>query len=458
MDKFIIFYLTLLVGVPAGIALSVASRSVRNGVFTLMVACTCIPDAVGINFISREFYRANSRGFEITVFDLCAVVLFVAMLLCRDYRPFRWFPVMSGPFLLYVLVIFLSWLAVSPSRLEVPDAAAYLVPYEWFEIKLYPLFELTKVLRGFFIYLVVVNYLRDERALRPLLTGVVLAALLVTYIAVTDRYVVGIHRVSATLGHPNSLCTYMAMLGAVLFAACLQRQSLPASLLLGAVTAGCGLTVILAISRGGLAAYMLGLFLVWAGLFYRHLTFKNFLIVLVGLVIATLALAYASGTLLGRFVKEQDVSTDLDYRRFYNAEAKSMGADHPLLGVGMGNFSAYSWDRYAAEVDPLLPPGTPAHNNWYLTLGELGWLGVAALGFLWFRFYQFSGRHFFDRSCGAAQAMAVGAVAATVACQLQSLLQLGYRQSPIYFMLMILMGVAVGVRQWHSTPAPAAGS
>jgi hypothetical protein len=43
--------------------------------------------------------------------------------------------------------------------------------------------------------------------------------------------------------------------------------------------------------------------------------------------------------------------------------------------------------KYAAEVDPDSFPGDPAHNNWYLTLGELGRPGLVALALLWLRFF-----------------------------------------------------------------------
>jgi hypothetical protein len=73
-------------------------------------------------------------------------------------------------------------------------------------------------------------------------------------------------------------------------------------------------------------------------------------------------------TLLNRFVKQQSAADDMAYRGLYNSEARLMAKEHPW-GVGFGNFSAWSWYRYAEQVDPDLPPGTPAHNNWYLNLG-----------------------------------------------------------------------------------------
>ena len=55
-------------------------------------------------------------------------------------------------------------------------------------------------------------------------------------------------------------------------------------------------------------------------------------------------------------------------------------------------------------------------------------------------------RFFFVQAKDEAHALAVGAVVATLVCHLQSMLQLGYRQSAMFFLLMMLMGVAMAVR------------
>ncbi len=444
--KFLIFFVVLLVFVPIGMVISANSRMIRDGVLVLMILCTCMPDLAGINFVSREFYRTSTRGFEVNLSDLCALVLLFAMLTLKEYRPFHWRPPLTWPILLYMLVIVISWMQVSPNLLPVPlgDGSERL-PFDWFEIRLYPLFELSKVVRGFFIYLVMVNYLRDERALRAVLTGLALTILYMTYVAVTDRYLYGVNRVRASLGHPNSLATYMAMLGTVAFAACLQRESLVTGAALAFLEACCGVVVILTISRGGLAAMGLGICTLLLILFHQHLTLKNLIIIFAGMVVAAGALGYAANTLMQRFVQSQDAGADLEYRRFYNNEAKLMAQDFPF-GVGMGNFSAYSWDRYAVLVDPDKPPGTPAHNVWYLNFGELGWPGLLAFGFFWLRFYMLTARFFFVQAKDEAHALAVGAVVATLVCHLQSMLQLGYRQSAMFFLLMMLMGVAMAVR------------
>ncbi|MEI8139626.1 MAG: O-antigen ligase family protein [bacterium] len=443
--KYIIFLLVVVFGIPIGVLICKTWQSMMHVVAVVLVWATCEPDLVGINFVSREFYRANTRGFEISLVDICVWILMITMLLKRKEVPFRWFPPLTIPTLIYLAVGIVSWL-LAGSLITVPEEAK-LIPYEQFEVGLYPLFELSKIFRGFLLYLVIVNYVRDEKTAQTILFGIGLTALYMTWLAVSSRYLYGINRVRATLGHPNSLATYMAMLGTFVFAFALQRRQWLGSLVFGFLTLCAAISVILTISRGGLAGLVLGIWLNAMVLLPRHFNVKNIVLLFIGLVVAVVVLAMALNTLMNRFGGEQDASADLAYRGLYNQEGRLMAKDH-AWGVGLGNFSAWSWLKYAGDVDPDLPPGTPAHNNWYLTLGELGIPGVIALAFFWLRFAGLALPFYVRKGKSLFHALAVASTTALLVDHLQSCLQLGYRQTPMYFMMMIFVGMVVAV--WYA--------
>jgi O-antigen ligase len=453
--KYIVFLLCALLGVPLGIAACLVRPALTRWVVMLMVWATCEPMKVGINFVSREFYRANTRGFEVTLADLCAGVLLGFMLLKRTEYPLRWFPPLAIPTLLYLLAGFVSW-TLAGASLPVPLAAVR-VPYERFEVGLYPLFELFKIMRGYLLFWVIVNYARSEAAARDLLRGIAVAVLYMGYLTITSRYLHGIHRVQATLGHPNSLATYMAMLGSFSFAFVLYSRKWMSSMLWGSLALLSTISVILTISRGGLAALLTGVWINALALLPRHLNLKNMALLLVSVLMAGALLAVAMDTLAGRFVGEQDAASDMAYRGKYNDQAKLMARDHPF-GIGLGNFSALSWAQYAERVDPDLPPGTPAHNNWYLTLGEMGWPGVIALGLLWARYFLLLIPFYVRGKKDLLSTLALAGCTSIIVNHIQSLLQLGYRQTPMFFMTMIFMGL--GVAAWYGkqkqTEAPKA--
>jgi hypothetical protein len=457
--KYILFLLAMAAGVPLGVAACLAWKPLSRLVAAVMVWATCEPDLVGINFVSREFYRANTRGFEISLADLCALVLlFMMWMRPREYR-FRWRPPLTLATLAYLVVGLLSWMQAGPP-LPVPAEAA-IVPYPLFEVGLYPLFELFKILRGFVVFLVIVNFVRDEASARAVLIGIAMTAGYMGVLALKSRYLDGVNRVKTTLGHPNSLATYMAMMGTFVYAFVLQRRKALPSLVFGFLTLLAGVAVILTISRGGLAAFALGVCINTLAFLPRHFSAKNVALLALGAMAAAGVLFVSLDTLLNRFTKEQSAAEDLAYRGLYNAEAKLMARDR-TLGVGLGNFSAWSWHKYAAEVDPDLPPGTPAHNNWYLTLGELGRPGVVVLAILWIRFFAIALPLYVRKPRGPPllPALAIAATTSILVDHLQSCLQLGYRQTPMYFLMNVLAGLAVAAwyaeREARATAASAA--
>ena len=443
--KYILFLICALIGVPLGILGCIIWPVLTRWVIVIAVWATTEPMKVGINFVSREFYRAATRGFEVTLADLCTLILLGYMLAKPAEYKLRWFPPLAIPTLLYLLVGFISW-SMAGSSLAVP-AEAIRVPYPRFEVNLYPLFELTKVIRGYLLYWVIVNYVRNEKSAQDLLWGIAVAVIYMAYLTISSRYLQGIHRVKATLGHPNSLATYLAMMGSLSFAFVLYYKKWISSVLWGGLALLCTVGVILTISRGGLAGLIVGVWLNAMALLPRHLNLKNITLIFLSILMAGALLAVAMDTLAGRFIGEQDAASDMAYRGKYNDQAKLMAKDH-LFGIGMGNFSARSWTEYAARVDPDLPPGTPAHNNWYLTLGELGWPGVIMLALIWLRYFLLLIPFYFKRKKNILSTLALAGCTSIIVNQIQSLLQLGYRQTPMFLMTMIFMGI--GVAAWYT--------
>jgi O-antigen ligase len=62
-----------------------------------------------------------------------------------------------------------------------------------------------------------------------------------------------------------------------------------------------------------------------------------------------------------------------------------MIADHPVRGVGLGNFQEVFESRYNTEINDDLRRGVHAHNLWLQQFAELGLLGGALYVALWIR-------------------------------------------------------------------------
>ncbi len=446
--KYLIFFLALCVGVPAGIYFASRSPLIEKLVLIFLVLSTVIPDDTSINFFSREFYFALTKGIEISLGDLSAlVVLGVIFVQRKDYSA-PGIPPLTVFFLLILAVSVVSWIT-APGSIAVPQAAQehpFMLPYNKFETKLYPLFETSKWLRGFLLFLAIYYYVRKPGNLDTVVLAVCIGTLYLGYVVLSDRYIHHIHRVKGTLPHPNSLATYMAMCGTFLFCILLNEHRWKRIAMLSTAIGLAGLSVVMTISRGGLAAMILGFGLSFLLLGWRNISIKNVVIVSLGAVAGIVVLAAAADTLLARFMGEQDAAGDLEYRMYYNNQAKLMASER-IFGVGPGNFSALSWDRYAAMVDPDNPPGTPAHNIWFLTLGETGYPGLIIFMGLWLRFFLMAGPLILWRLGGMELAAATGATLLCFVCHVQAMVQLSFRQTPIFFMLMISLAIVSALGQ-----------
>lgn len=452
--KYIIFFAVLFGGVPLGVVLCQVHKIFTKFFFVLLIWSSCEPDKLGINFFSREFYRASTRGFELSLIDICALILVGDLLLNWNNRKKIILPALCCPYLIYLGIALLSW-ALNSQNIATPDAVTtdkYTIhppPYKNFELWLYPLFEISKILRGILLFWILVNYLQDSEYIKIIYWGLALTVLYLTALALRDRYIFGFHRIKTNLGHANSFSTYMAMMATMFFPLILYSKSWIKSGFYSVLVACSGLCVILTVSRGGLVAMGLGIFVSLCILFVKTIKIKNIILLSLGFVMTCGVLYKSSDTLLNRFFGKQDASKDMAYRGKYNKKAKLMAADN-IVGVGIGNFSAWSWLKYASEVDEQLPPGTPPHNLWFINLGELGYPGLIAFACIWLRFFAIAVINIFKtRKDPFLLTVSAACIAACLALHFQSMLQLGYRQSPQYFLMIIISAIVVAIHHKH---------
>ena len=132
-----------------------------------------------------------------------------------------------------------------------------------------------------------------------------------------------------------------------------------------------------------------------------------------------------------------------------------------FFGVGLGNWSYWVSNLYGpkdgspfkpysgTEVGPdeTNPEGLetaqapPAHNLGALTVGELGWPGLALFSLVWLRWFQMGISFLWKRKSDPMLRIGAGLFFAVCAAFFQSLTEWEYRQTPILFIFHILLGV-----------------
>jgi hypothetical protein len=452
MDTKTLFGLTV---IPAaflgGIVAACLSGRVRDLFFVMLVSLAPVIERLDLNYVSREWYRGTSRGFEISVLDVLALSLLVsAILVPRRGESRGYWPASMGLMLLYFLYACFN-VAIS-------------------EPKLFSLFELFRMFRSFILVLGVAFYVRSERELRLFIFGL---AILVCYeglLALKQRYLEGIHRVPGTLIESNSLSVLLCTTTPLMVTALTSRLPRVLKWLCACAIPLALVAEIMTISRAGVAIMALVLFLAVISTIKFQITPRTVAITLVVLVgVAGLA-AKSWKTLSERFGEStmaQEYGNKKNMGRgYYIRMAKAIAKDY-FFGVGLNNWSywvsnkigpqhgykfvAYKGtdrapsDHVPSDSNVDEAQAAPAHNLGALTLGELGIPGLVLFAFIWLRWFQMGGSFLFRRDPDPMRRMGIGLFFGFCGMFLQCLTEWVYRHLPLYYTIHIMLGVLMSL-------------
>lgn len=462
-----IFFGGFLFCVPVGIFLAVTFPRIHQAVFFgLVLGTTNTAGLFGlpldINFLSREWYRGTTRGIEVSYLDLLAIILLVSTLIVRQRegrRMFFW-PVSLGWMLAYLVYACLHTLAIA-------------------DPKLFALFEISKTIRGIFIFITVALYVRRMQDLELFIWALCTAIGYEAFVCLRDRYLYHIHRIRGTLGHPNSLSMYMVVLVPIMIATAISKAkpALRIACCLGFLAcAGC---VVLTISRTGFATLVLlsvGCGLVTMGL---RLSIRNVAIVLFASLLFIFVLAKSWDQIESRMMSQsyEDEFGEESFggRGMYIKYLKAIMADRPL-GVGLNNWSYRVTNDYAASLGVIynpyistdIPPDqdlrglqntmggaqtAPAHNIFIITMGELGWPGFLFFCGMIASWLYMSATYLPKRTEALVSRYGLAAFFAILAIIFQGLTEWVFRLTPIFIQIHVIVGVLAALYNGRERPS-----
>jgi putative inorganic carbon (HCO3(-)) transporter len=197
------------------------------------------------------------------------------------------------------------------------------------------------------------------------------------------------NRARGTLGHPNFLAPYLLVLVPAAVGLALFSRNLQLKLLGGAISLA-GLAGIAA-SQSRAPTALIAVAVVAMLLIATRLRALSPATLLGGSVIGVTMIAALLLPYRDAIAKRiyGDLTASVEFREEYNAAALSMWNEHPLLGVGLNNFTVdlqrYS-KRLAGMVRQLeqlqdqaaIRAAAPVHNVYLLILAETGVLGLMA--------------------------------------------------------------------------------
>lgn len=367
--KFHIFFLALLMVYPLS-RIIYKDKRLKKILMALSIFSTLLLyKYLDINFVSMEIYRGTVRGFEISILDLMALSLFLALQYDRRVKKQLVIP----GFWLNAVYVGCAVLSLHLSNAEPNLTVGY--------------FAIFQYLRGLFYYWVLYHLIEDESDFRLIINTMLCIAFYSTFIALQQRYIQHFYRISGLFSHPNILGVYSNMIG--IFLLFIFRENIIKKrngLIFTAAVLSLA-TVMLTISRAAIATAVCGIIMILGTLYLgkSELSVKKIAASLAIIFVISLIWFKAGNTILARWTEGNPAGDEL---RTYLSRTASELSGTNMFGCGINNFSYVS--KKLTDLD--LPP---THNVYYLQLAELGYTGLTVFLLIWARFIFMGLKQFF---------------------------------------------------------------
>ena len=319
--KYVVFGGAVVLALPVALTLLVDRWLIRWMVLAGMLLPVVVFDATAVNFFSFEAYKGTSRGMEISVVYLVAILLLGVFFLLKGKIPLapEWG---SRLYLLYFLLCLPS-LAKADNPL-----------FSWF--------ELWKMMMVYLVFLAVYAYLEYSHGDFDvfLLGAGILAA--VNFFLLVRQHLQWRYQLSGFFPHQNSMAMFMSFGGALLLSCYVNSLGEEGRRRRWWFLLGCCLAsfaVFRAFSRGAVGCYPIGLLMTsGVSLFFAFSPRKVGLLALLA-VIGAVGMLYMAPKLFERFATANPVSWET--RVAFKNTAMRWIREEPLCGVGLNNWSTH---------------------------------------------------------------------------------------------------------------------
>lgn len=428
--KYLIFAIGILVGIP--IMAYFASLSKRNttALMALAIFAISLGTSGNINFLSMEMYRGPDRGFELSIFDLITMALFLKILI-KNFRQIKWLPYNFFPLACLFIIAAIS--------LYFSDG------------KIYAAFSLFKFARIYFVYFVFYNLFTIESFREPAWLGIVGIGVYFTFTGLKQKYLMGIYRIHGTFDHSNTIPLFLNMMIPVLFIWNFADRELTRfkSILTFLAAFGMLFCVVATFSRAGTVFAGFSVFCVmFAGLLKWRST-RTYITVAIVLSLSLMGAVKVADSFIDRINNAPKSSKEA--REEFNAAADAMMRDH-FFGVGLNNFSLALTDKDEYKQFMVVMSNEEqagvCHHIYRLMGAEMGKIGLfffllIMTRFTWICLYGF----FSGKDLGAA--VCFGIFSGFISLHLSGFFEWAFRLTPVMaaFAVMAALGSSLALRK-----------
>jgi hypothetical protein len=424
--KYIVFYFSLIFGVPFCIFFAKKFPFIEKLMFFLMIFFTC--RMIDINFVSREWYRISTRGFEIGFVDLCTLVIFALVIYRKHTYQIKLLPPGS---ILYFLYFFFSLVSIINS-----------------EVYLFSMFEVLKMIRMYFYFWVIYNYLNTYEQVQLLKRFLPIIFIYIFVLEIKQKYFMGIFQVFGPFPHQNSLVMYLNVFVAIILAYVLLGNTKHTFFWSFIFSIG-ALGVLITYSRAGLASFVLSSFIILSISVFSEFKLRQAVTITILFFVSTLVIFKSLDTIYERIVT---ASPDSAKVRISLAKAALNMANDKFFGVGLNNFGVKVNPpyRYADHIEhhPSITEDDIKNGLvetiYLMVAAETGWLNLGIL-VLWFIFMFSKNFLYYFRDIKAPLAyLNLGLIGGLTSIYAESVLEWVLKQTNNFYQLMLVFAL-IGV-------------
>lgn len=360
--KYIIFFFVLFIGVPIAVIFAKRFVWIEKSFWFLLLFFTASTE--DINFFSMETYRGTSRGFEIGLVDITAIILFFVIYSRKDKFPIRMPPAS------YIYFTYFTF-----SLISIINSDVYI----------YSFFELWKMVRMYFYFFVVYNLIRSFEDIEEFIKYMLIIVAYITLMVLKQKYLEGMFQVKGPFPHQNSLVMYMIVYGSIFLSYALNAKKAKLYVWITAFGAA-SVDIISTLSRGGMAVFSISIILIFLLSYKTKFTAKKLGVTVLFFVCATGILYKASDTIMERIQTAPEESLNV---RVVLAEAAQNMANDKVFGVGLNNFGLkinppYNYGEHIVRKDDDEKGGI-VETVYLLVAAETGWANLLVfISFLMF--------------------------------------------------------------------------
>ncbi|NQY23341.1 MAG: O-antigen ligase family protein [Campylobacteraceae bacterium] len=419
--KYIIFFIVIFLGIPIAFMLAKRFPKVEKLLWFLLLFFTASTE--DINFFSMELYRGTSKGFEIGLVDITAMIMLLVLFSRREKYPLS-LPLGSS---LYFMYFTFSCISIINS-----------------DIYIYSFFELWKMLRMYLYFFVIYNLIRSFKDIEEFLKYMCFIVFFITVLVLKQKYFEGMFQARGPFPHQNSLVMYLIVYGSFFLSYLLNVKK--SNLFLWTLAFGsCAINILSTLSRAGMVLFSLSIFIIFILSYAHKFSWRKVGVAGLLMILGTGVLFKASDTIMERIRTAPKESVSV---RLILAKAAQNMANDKIFGIGLNNFALkinppYTYGNHIKRIDDEEKGGL-VETVYLMIAAETGWVNLAVFSFMLVFFYFKNLNNYMKLKRGKWRKyryICIALIGALLSIYLQSSLEWVLKQTNNFYQLMFIFAV-----------------